>query len=149
MRCNGLERQVSLRCIGPNMVTGSFGPENKKFADFEGLPTFTNYVPVNYTIYPAAQKFNFDNLELASVVMFSFFYKNSWVQFMELTVESTHIGVMLLFFGIIIVISYYLLNLTVGFVLTHTLVDNLLILQRIHKTAAFNTERYRARYLRC
>ena len=53
--------------------------------------------------------------------MFSFFYKNSWVQFMELTVESTHIGVMLLFFGIIIVISYYLLNLTVGFVLTHTL----------------------------
>jgi hypothetical protein len=32
------------------MVLGSFAPQQKKMANFEGLPIFTEYVPVNYTV---------------------------------------------------------------------------------------------------
>ena len=105
---------AQLRCLGPNTITGSFGPQAVRFANFEGLPVFNEYVPVNYTIWEPVTDFNFDNLQLASMVMFSFFFKNSWVQFMELTVEATHGAVTFVFMGIIISISYYLLNLTVG-----------------------------------
>jgi len=108
------ENDVTLRCLGPNLVTGSFGPQKVKFARFESVPVFTEYVPVNYTVWQPVKAFNYDNLQLASVVMFSFFYKTSWVQFMEVTLESTHGAVTILFITIIVVVSYYLLNLTVG-----------------------------------
>ena len=55
---------VTLRCLGPNLVTGSFDPQKVKFAKFEGLPAFTEYVPVNYTQWEAVNPFNYDNLQV-------------------------------------------------------------------------------------
>jgi hypothetical protein len=46
--------------------------------------------------------------------MFAFFFRTSWVQFLELTNESTNSGVTVIYFVIIVLISYIMLNLTVG-----------------------------------
>jgi len=105
---------VTLRCLGPNLVTGSFDPQKIKFSKFEGLPAFTEYVPVNYTQWEAVNPFNYDNLQVASIAMFALFYRTSWVQFMETTLESTHFAVAFAYIIILIAVSYYLLNLTVG-----------------------------------
>ena len=106
--------KVQLKCIGPDLVIGQFGPQKEKFAKLEGTPDFTQYVPTNYTAWRAANEFNYDNLKRASVVMFTFFYKTSWVQFSEATTQSTSVAVAILFIVIILVVAYYLLNLTVG-----------------------------------
>ena len=107
-------RPAQIKCIGPDLVIGSFSTQDQRLANFQGLPVFTEYVPVNYTAWKPVREFNFDNLKRASVVMFSFFYKTSWVQFVDLTTQSTHFAVAFIFIFIIIVVSYYLLNLTVG-----------------------------------
>lgn len=54
----------NVRCLGPDLLTGKFDPE--RFARFEGLPLFDEYIPVNYTEWKAPSRFNWDDLQKAS-----------------------------------------------------------------------------------
>jgi len=102
----------TVRCLGPDLQLGKLDQET--FATFQGFPPFTEYVPVNYTQWPAVTDLNWDSLKTASIPMFATFYKTAWVQFSDYSSQSTGGFIVIAFIGLIILVSYYLLNLTIA-----------------------------------
>ncbi len=101
-------------CIGPE-----YQPLDKtKFPPQPlGGGNLKDYIAANTTKWPSAggnDERNWDSIGNAAIVMYTVFYRSSWVEPMQTTAQSATQWVVLGWIIVMIFTSYYLLNITVA-----------------------------------
>lgn len=111
----GLQIEASgAYCIGPD-----FQPlDKRKFPPAPlGGGDMRDYIAANTTNWPSANnndERNWDNIGNAAIVMYTVFYRSSWVESMRVTQESAGAFVIIGWIVVMLFTSYYLLNITVS-----------------------------------